>query len=421
MSRKEARLLSALALSLVSTAAWAGTQPLGPKINVSTCTTYTCTESSPAVAGAASGAFAVAWEGNSAADDQGISGRFYTKTALPRAVILVNKDKPADQYDTALAADRSGNYVVVWSEVKGNNSDIMAQRVNPAGAALGAAIRVSADPANAPVPPADVEPAVATTSDGGFVVAWIKVIPANGTTPGSLPEVLVRRFNKSGVALGAPVKVSTGLVRGTRPDVCVDSSGRAVVAWISVNENVPFKPNKKGVSLRRLSTKNALLGNTIVVANPLSGESDLALSCGTASSFVLAWTSDQAPAAPDSPDVVAQRFDQAAKRVGAVFRVNSEPDGEQTTPALSHDVAGNFVAAWRTHTDEGEKVSGRRFLANGTADGAEFTVHERAAGEGRPFRPDVAHMGTGQGFIVIWQEESFAVFAQLYQKTAARR
>ena len=418
MSRKEARLLSALALSLVSTAAWAGTQPLGLKINVSTCTTYTCSESSPAVAGAASGAFAVAWEGNSAVDDQGISGRFYTKTALPRAVVLVNKDKAADQYDTAIAADRSGNYVVVWSEVNGNNSDILAQRVNPAGAALGAAIRVSADPATAPVPPADLEPAVTMTADGGFVVAWIMVIPANGSSPGTLPEVLVRRFNKSGVPLGAPVKVSTGLVRGTRPDICVDSSGRAVVAWISVNENVPFKPNKKGVSLRRLSATNALLGTTIVVAKPLSVDSDLALSCGTASSFVLAWTSD---VDPGPVGVVAQRFDQAAKRVGAVFRVNSDPEGEQTTPALSHDAAGNFVAVWRTRTIEGEKIVGRRFLANGTADGADFTVHERATGEGRPFRPDVAHTGTALGFIVTWQEESFAVFAQRYQKTAARR
>ncbi len=231
----------------------------------------------------------------------------------------------------------------------------------------------------------------------------------------------MRRFSKTGAPTGAPVKISTGLVRGTTPDLCVDSSGREVVAWITVNENVPFKPNKKGVALRRLSAKNAPLGNTLVVAQPLATESEVALSCGTGGSFVAVWTSDLPSGASGPIGVVGQRFDQAGKRVGGVFQVNSDATGEQTSPALSHDAAGNFVAVWRTHSTVGEKIAGRRFRSTGAPDGAELTVHARTAPEGRLFRPDVAHMGPGGGFVVIWQEESFATFAQRFQATAARR
>jgi hypothetical protein len=421
MSARQAIIFSFSLLCLGPAVAQAVPQPNGAEFKVSNC--ESCKKRTPAVAGVSAGAttgsFLIAWESTSPADPLGISARFFTKAGNPRGTdVLVNKEITPEQHDAAVAADPKGNYIVAWAVENGLNVDILAQRYKSTGAANGPAILVSTEVPGAPIPAQDVEPNVAATADGGFVVTWIRSVPPGPSSPASDPAVMVRRYNSAGAPLGPQVKLSTGLVGSQRPDVCIDTAGRAVVAWTSVDEFNPFEPNKKGASVRRVSTTGAAVGATIAVAPPRSEDSDAAVACGAGGTFVVVWSSDQAPAA-EGMDILGQRFTTLARRNGQPFRLNSTITGDQTAPAVTSDKAGNFVVVWQSRVigSPTESIVGRRFLASATADGADFVVHARATqAEERPLTPDVSSLGP-VGFVVVWSQGNSGLQGRRFKLT----
>ena len=400
-----------LALGL-SAAAWAGPTAQGAPFRVSSCTG--CIQQVPVVAGAASGAFLTVWKGASPTDPNGVSGRMFSSTGTPMgADFLANKDLVQDQYDPAVARDAQGNFIVVWSEVANGNSEIKGRRYGPTGAALGAIFKVNQDQTGTPTLPADFNPVVAATKDG-FIVAWMNLLPAGTGFPGTTPQVLARKLGPTGTPVGSQVKISTGLVSGDRPDVCVDSSSRPVVVWASVDGFPPFQANHKGVSLRRLTPAGAPLDAAeTVVAAPRSATARPAVSCGSGSTFVVVWHSDQPPAV-ERTDILGQRFSRLGRPVGPVFRVNTTVTKEERNPAIVHDAKGNFVVVWQAYLD-GVKVSilGRRFAASAAALSPEFEVFAGVNGL-VPSSPDVATIGTAGNFVVVWQNATQGVFGRRF-------
>ncbi len=379
----------------------AGPAPIGAKARASVCTT--CSQTTPAIAGLASGEFLVGWEGESTLDAKGVVGRLFKNTGLPRAIdFQINKGVlPPEQYDVALAGDATG-YVAAWSSVDNANSEVFAQRYTTAGVAVGTPILVSVDGTALPHY-ADFNPAIGRTAGGGFVVSWIRFQPAGTTTSGTNPEILFRRFDKNGAALGAPVKLNTRLVNGDRPDLCVDSSGQIDVAWTTADGFPLFQPNHKGVSFRRVSPAGALIGPETIVAAPLASNAQMNISCGTGGNFVIVWESDRAPAVAGF-DILGSRYTKLGRRVGTVFRINTTTTDNQRNPAVSHDSKGNFVVVWEHNRISGGAINARRFTAAGVATGPEFAVDAYPPGDLRSIEPEVAHVGTAGNFVVAFQD-----------------
>jgi hypothetical protein len=402
----------ALALGL-SISASAGPTPQGAPFRVSSCTAA-CPQQTPAVAGSTSGAFLTVWKGASPTDPNGVSGRFFTSKGNPRSAdFLANKDFVQDQYDPAVASDAQGNFIMVWSEVVNRNSEIKGRLYRVNGTPVGPPFLVSQDQAGTPTIPADFNPVVAATKDG-FVVAWMNLLPAGTGFPGTTPQVLARKLGPTGTPVGSQVKISTGLVGGDRPDVCVDTSGRPVVVWASVDGFPPFEANHKGVSLRRLTPAGVPLDAAeTVVAAPNATTARPAVSCGSGSTFVVVWHSDQPPAV-ERTDILGQRFSRLGRPTGPIFRINTTVTKEDRNPSIVHDAKGNFVVVWQAYLD-GVKVSilGRRFAASGAALSPEVEVF---AGDNGlvPGSPDVATVGTAGNFVVVWQNGAQGIFGRRF-------
>lgn len=394
------------ALCLAATSLWA-VAPQGAPFRVSSCTT--CKEETPAVAGAPSGDFLVLWEGESTKDIRGVDGRLFKGAAATPAAadFQVNKNIAPDQYDAAVVRDTAGNYIAVWSEVANGNSEIMAQRFQATGAALGAAFKVNVDPAG-PVT-ADYKPAIARTNDGGFVVVWDTLLPP-GSVPDT-PQVMARRFNSAGAAVGAPIKLNTGLVLGERPDVCVNTAGQIIAVWTTVDAFRPFEPSMLGLSMRRLSPAGAPLAGEEIVVPAAGNYLQPAISCGTGSTFVIVWHGNQVPA-QEGTDIIGQRFSRLGRKVGAAFRINTAVTGEQRNPAISHDAKGNFVVVWQESTGSDLGIFGRRYTAAGAPAGAQFEVvtvlHPRY------LDAQVAHIGTTGNFVIVWQDSTRTIYGRRF-------
>jgi hypothetical protein len=397
-----------LAGMTLAPAAWAATVPAGPVFTATSCTN--CHEESPAIAGAPSGTFLTAWEGTTANDPRAVTGRFFTINGTPRGTdtALPTGGTP-DQYDVAATTDTAGSYVVVWSSVTNGNSDIFARKFKATGVPVGAVIQVSQDAAGTPTIPADANPAVAATRDGGFVVAWISLLPASATFNGTDPSVLARKFNSTGAPAGPQVKLSTGLVHGSQPDVCVDTAGGPVVVWTSVDAFRPFQSNYKGVSLRRLTTTGALTGAAeTIVANPLASTSKASVACGTGGTFLVAWSTDLSVGGNRS-DVVGQRYSRLGRKTGPLFRINGEVNGDQSSPSVIFDSNATFTAVWQFNIGTREGISGRRFTAAAVAQGADFEIYGENEDSSAPERPDLAAAGAAGRFVVVWQEGALTI------------
>lgn len=410
--RFQSALFAALAL-VPAVARAADPHPVGPEFLLGTCTT--CREQAPAVAGTPSGAFLAVWQGAATNDPHGLLARFFTVKGLPRSTErLVNKNLVADQFDAAVAGNSKNNYMVAWSEVSQGNSDVLVQRFKSTGEAIGAAIRVNVDDPALPEPPADYAPAVAATSDGGFVVAWVRFIPPGSTTPGTDPEVWVRRFDSAGKALGNPLKISTGLVKGTAPDVCIPQGAGAVIVWTSIDQRRPFEPSKEGLSLRQLATSGLPVGTAErVLLSPVAEASSAAVACGKGGNFGVAYELDR-PGITEESDVYVQRFGKTGAPAGLAIRVNTVVAGRQKSPAISYDSAGNFVVVWTSSLEDGDAVLGRRYKNAGAALSNPFTIHQVDQPSLRPIAPDVAHAGATGGFVVVWQEGASSAYGRRF-------
>ena len=403
--RKVVIFVGVLCLAVLS--ALAG--PQGAPFRVSSCAT--CRQEMPAVAGSASGSFLTVWQGMSTRDLRGINGRLFASTGTAAAVdFLVNKDVAPDQYDVAVTRDAKGNFIAVWSEVAAGNSEIKGQRFTAAGAPAGTVFKVNQDAAGTPTIPADFKPAVAATKDG-FVVVWINLLPAGPSFPGTDPQILMRRFNATGAPLGAQVKLNAGLVTDVRPEVCVDTSGNIISIWTSADRFLPFQPSKYGISMRRLSAAGAALAPEEIVAPPTANLLQPALACGSGSTFVVVWHSDQPPAV-ELTDIFGQRYSRLGRKVGPVFRINTVTTNYQNNPSVSFDPKGNFVVVWQGYTGSKYGVFGRRFTGAGAAAGAEFEVasdlHLKLED------PRVAHVGTAGNYVVVWQSPTRAIFGRRF-------
>lgn len=416
---KSIRLLGgALAALCWGAAAWAAPVPVAAPFRVSSCTN--CRQERPGIAASASGAFLVVWEGSSALDLNGVPARVFTRTGNPRGGdVLLNADRPPKQSDAAVAVDKGGNYIAVWTAAVGtNSSDIWAQRFRSTGAAVAPAFKVSQDAPGTPTVPMDFNPAVAATNDGGFVVVWISVLPPSPTFEGGKPAVLSRRFNAANQPVGAQVKLDKGLVHSERPDVCIDSSNRAVAVWATVDGFRPFEPNKKGVSARRLTPAGAVSGAEVVVARPLGPATEPAVACGKGNTFLVVWHSDQAPSS-DRADILGQRFTRLDRPTGAPFVVNSIRTGDQKYPSVAMDAAGNFVVVWQGDVGDDEGIYGRRFTAAGAADGTDFEVVLDSEDATEPGQPEVAYVGTAGEFLAVWQDGDEGIFARRFKLVRA--
>lgn len=129
----------------------------------------------PAVAMDARGNFFIVWQSFGQEGEPkhfyqyGIYARAFDATGLGQGrETQVNTTTPETQTDPEVVIDRNGNVTVVWQSYNGTDFDILGQRFDRSGAALGGEFRI-----NNSNPLFQISPAVAAGPDNVFAVAWV--------------------------------------------------------------------------------------------------------------------------------------------------------------------------------------------------------------------------------------------------------
>ena len=205
------------------------------------------------------------------------------------------------------------------------------------------------------------------------------------------------------------------------PAVAVNADGDAVVVWESHGQD----GDGFGIYGQRYNAAGVPLGGEFR-ANNTTIEQQYGPSVGmdSAGNFVVAWSSYNQEGDRSGYGVFAQRFAADGSRIGGEFLVNTVTLNNQIEPSVAVDADGDFVIAWASDGADGSSwaVSARRFDAAGVPLGAEFLVNQTTAGV-QAF-PAVATDAAGS-FVVTWHSaeqdspEEWDVYARRYSATGA--
>jgi hypothetical protein len=197
--------------------------PLGTEFRVNTDTTSY--QFHPSVSLDGGGNFVVAWADS--AGGRELFGQRYASSGVPLgAQFQVNTYTTWYQQAPDVAADSSGNFVVVWHRSY-FGGEVVGQRYASSGAPLGTEFEVSQDPGY------HFNPSVATDPACEFIVVW-QSLGQDGSGDG----VFGQRYASSGSPIGLLFRVNKYTTNNQdHPDVGVGASGNFVVVWESQGQD----------------------------------------------------------------------------------------------------------------------------------------------------------------------------------------
>jgi hypothetical protein len=296
-------------------------------------------DSQPAVAAAADGRFVVTWSGSSDFSGPGIfARRFPASGAYLYLPFQVNTYTTGRQYQSAIATDASGDFVIVWTDSRPpGSSNVFGQRFTASGVRRGAEFQVS----DTLVDFQD-NASVASDADGDFVVAW----SARGYTAPRIVEwtIAARRFDAAGQAGGSFTVVPYSTVPKFGPAVASDAHGGWFVAW-------QRNGGPSDIFAQRYDPSGLPRGGEFQVSPSLGvAQTSTAVASDRVGRVVVTWTSGFA----DS-DILGQRY---ARLAPVSMAVDTSP-----SPASN----GNRIL------EPGESVDVRPSWSNATGSSQTFT------------------------------------------------
>jgi hypothetical protein len=224
-----------------------------------------------------------------------------------------------------------------------------------------------------------IQPDVAVLDDG-FVVAWA------GTALDLFlqHDILARRFDRFGVAVGSEITVNEAVVADQRFAHVAALGAGFVVAWSD-----PY-----GVYGRRFDGAGDPVGGQFQ-ANTYAGGYQYYTAVGAApdGGFTVVW--DSFGQDGYNQGVFARRFDSLGDSIGTEFQVNTYTYGTQEEPAVGFAGDGSFVVVWE---DYERGAVGQRFDSAGVPVGGEIVAEDLMNRPDVAVRSDGAFVVTGEGF-----------------------
>jgi hypothetical protein len=306
-------------------------------------------QTTPAVTALSDGGFVVVWV--SAGQDRsgtGIIAQHYSPTgAKVGAEFVVNTTTAGDQSTPAVAGFANGGFVVAWTSPDASGAGVYAQRYDATGDAAGKEFLVNTVNAGD-----QTEPAIATLSNGTFVIVW-----QSDAQDGSLLGIYGQRYEANGLAQGAEFRVNTTVADSqSLPSVTGTADGGFVIVWQS--GAVP------DILAQRYNANGVVLGSEFVVnTRTAAAQTQPAIFGFDDGGFVIFWTSNNQDGS--GLGVFGQIYSPTGLPMGGEFDVNTTTLYSQAQPSLVASGNGNFVGVWTSQNQDGslDGVYGQRFNA----------------------------------------------------------
>ena len=305
---------------------------------------------------------------------------------------VVFQDSP-DALERRVGSDSEGNFAVVTSNSSSTSSarNIRVHRYDSVGVSRGAAIAVSTG----------VTASIAMNSSGDFVVAYVR--------GGSSPQIYARLYDATGTARG-PEFVASMTSSCSQPTVAINDAGEVALAW---HRQASTAGSPRDIMARRFNADGSPQGDEFLVNTVTTGtQQDPAIALGDDGEMMVTWRTNQ---------LHGQVYD-AVGRVGTELTIGNT-SFTQTASSVAVDDSGRFVVAWNSLNQDGSElgVYARRYNSDAQALGGEFRVNTYTAGNQSSPCVDTDDAGN---FVVTWNStlaqdgSGFGVYLQRYNSSA---
>jgi hypothetical protein len=343
----------------------------------------------PAVAVAPTGGFSVVWYECRDGDADAWCQRFDVTGARLGINERLNTDATMGwQGDPAAAVSPNGRLLACWQDRRDiGNSDLFGQWLDSTGYRLGDNFRISDSAAAGDQGVSDCHLSPA----GLALVAWDD--RRNGLTG----DIYAQLLDSDGVPLGDNFRVNDdgiGYANQYEPVVAGDDSGRFVVAWMDGRGRNSSDWN---IFCQRYTAAGSALGSNIQVTTQDSIQWSPAVACAPLGRFVVAWEDRRLGG---QSDIYAALYASNGEPVAGEFRVNDDVGlASQYGVSVAAGDQGEFLIAWTDLRSGDEDVYGRVLDRNGAPLGASFRIDDAPAGD--QSAPSVVALPAG-GFRVAW-------------------
>ncbi|MGL4464506.1 MAG: hypothetical protein ACRC1K_20330 [Planctomycetia bacterium] len=361
----------------------------------------------------AAGNFVVVWNGPGAGDSYGTYARRFSAAGEPRGPeLLVNSRTIGLQVSAAVAMDADGDFVVTWRDADGDGAGIFLKRFNAEGDAQSGEIQVNSQTINN-----QYNSVVAMDADGDFVVAWI-----SDNHDGSATGVFAQRFDKMGAPQGPEFLVNAAYTTSHQKvsHAAMDANGDFIITWDSyfqdgsgygsyarlytpsggLKREIRLNANTAG-SQTRGKVAFAANGDFVAVWSEATTNSDIFArrfsADGTAKDtqefkvntftngdqilptvaveptgdFLVTWeSSGPGDGDADGDGVFLRRFkSDGVPKEPQEFLVNTVTARGQNMASVEVDADGDFVVVWRSNGQDGSEygIYARRYTTDDQA------------------------------------------------------
>ena len=333
---------------------------------------------------------------------------------VPEPEYLVNPANTTNNNSPGIAAFSDGSYVITWSGMgEGGLQDIYAQRYGADRVAEGEPALVSGATAGAD----DLTPSVTALADGGYLIAWHAVRPADSQGLVN-SDILAQRFDASGAQEGGVFQINTqgtNVISELNQTVTVSAldGGGFVAIWEGRN---PLTGSPKDVFARQYDAQGEALGGEFLVKTDASGEPLFELDAAPAvtgmadGGYFATWFTFNP--LTSNYEIEGQRFAADGSRVEGIVPIalaTGSAVASDFQPSIVTLEGGGMVMAWhQTQLDEDgvpfSNIVAQRIDSEGHLTDVPFTVTTAAPGYNAQVAA-VSPLGQG-GFVVSWFEAS---------------
>ena len=326
----------------------------------------------PVIAVAANGDFVVVWEDDIDNNEfyQIWARGFNADGSVRFNRITVNSESAGQQLNPDIAMSPDGDFVVVWEDDKDGNGryNILGRGFNADGTQRFSDREMALTGSGA-----SVEPAIDMADDGSFVVTWADDLDYNG-----FYQIKARGFNRNGSEKFNPMTINTeGAGQQVQPDISMRSNGDFIIIWADDQDgNWFYEILAKGYladGSERFSDKKLNAVGTASQYRPVVGLTENG-------SFAAAWV-DQ------GHHIVARQFNAIGDPITDEIELNNDKFDLKNLPELGVNKQGSVVVLWnQQHPNGNYMLKGQRIDAEGNQ-GPQFNPSN--ATSGAQFSPSI--------------------------------
>ncbi len=313
-------------------------------------------------------------------DYGGIYDRLYnsTGTASGAAFGVTPVGDGVDSYEAAVAALNAGRYVAAYRT--GTSSYDVGYRIIEANGTIGSELI-----ANTTTTGDQTSPAIATLTDGSFVITW-----ASGGA------IYAQKFNSAdGSKNGSELTIHSG-TSDINPAIAALNNGDYAVAWAdSSTGNISAIVGSAPGTVISVSSDGGSWG----ASGSHPGVASLA-----GGGFVVVWDSYANDLTNWTvSDIFFQRYTNSGVIQGSTVQANTVSAAYKFEPGIAALSGGGFVIAWQSDTGDYDShgIFGRRFTSTGVAvDVGDFEINQYRKGD--QIVPDVTALA-GDLFAAVWE------------------